>query len=62
MNTSHPSIRPAGARHANPIAATDFDTGFNFLIGIEGGFTNDPKDRGNWTGGAIGAGKLRDRP
>lgn len=35
----------------------DFDAAFERLIGHEGGFQNDPKDKGNWTGGAIGQGK-----
>ncbi len=29
---------------------------FAILIGEEGGFTSDPNDPGNWTGGAVGAG------
>lgn len=29
---------------------------FAILIGEEGGFTNDPADPGNWTGGAVNAG------
>ena len=28
-------------------------------IGNEGGFQNDPKDRGNWTGGKVGSGELK---
>ena len=28
-------------------------------IAHEGGFTNNPKDRGNWTGGKIGVGVLK---
>ena len=35
-----------------------FDEAFERLIGHEGKFTNDPKDRGNWTTGVIGRGKL----
>lgn len=35
-----------------------FDESFERLIGHEGGFQNDPKDRGNWTGGEQGKGRL----
>tara|TARA_R110002126_G_scaffold187597_1_gene336246 strand:+ start:71 stop:595 length:525 start_codon:yes stop_codon:yes gene_type:complete len=31
---------------------------FNRSVGNEGGFTNDRRDRGNWTSGKIGVGKL----
>lgn len=37
----------------------DFDRAFEKLIGHEGGFTDNPADRGNWTEGQIGQGKLR---
>ena len=37
----------------------DFDAAFERLIGNEGGYTADPHDRGNWTGGAVGHGELR---
>lgn len=33
-----------------------FEQAFGRLIGHEGGFQNNPKDRGNWTGGKIGVG------
>ena len=36
-----------------------FDTAFDRLIGHEGKFTNDPKDRGNWTTGVIGKGQCK---
>lgn len=36
----------------------NFDTAFERLIGHEGGFSDDPKDPGNWTGGRPGLGKL----
>jgi len=38
----------------------DFDTAFERLIqpGHEGGFQANPKDKGNWTGGQIGSGRL----
>lgn len=32
---------------------------FDRVIGSEGGFTDDPNDRGNWTSGVIGQGELR---
>ena len=38
---------------------TTFDTAFANVIGLEGGYTDDPRDRGNWTGGTVGQGKLR---
>lgn len=37
----------------------DFDRAFERLIGHEGGFTDDRKDRGNWTSGKIGVGQLK---
>jgi lysozyme family protein len=36
-----------------------FDQAFNIVIGHEGGYSIDPKDRGNWTGGAVGQGILK---
>lgn len=36
----------------------NFDIAFDRLIGHEGEFTDNPNDRGNWTKGRIGAGKL----
>lgn len=36
--------------------ALTFDDCFARLINVEKGFTNDPKDAGNWTGGRIGVG------
>lgn len=36
----------------------DFDHAFERLIGHEGLFQNDPRDRGNWTSGECGKGKL----
>jgi lysozyme family protein len=32
---------------------------FDVVVGHEGGFTSDPQDPGNWTGGAVGAGSCR---
>lgn len=34
----------------------NFDQAFERLIGHEGKFQNDPRDRGNWTSGVIGQG------
>jgi lysozyme family protein len=36
---------------------SSFDRMFDVVIGNEGGFTSDPQDPGNWTGGAVGAGR-----
>ena len=37
-----------------------FDLAFTRLIGNEGVLSMDPKDSGNWTGGKIGLGKLKE--
>lgn len=37
----------------------DFPEAFEKLIGHEGGYTDNPKDPGNWTGGKPGAGILK---
>lgn len=34
----------------------NFDKAFELLIGHEGGYTQNPKDAGNWTGGKVGVG------
>lgn len=37
-----------------------FEVIFNrVIIGSEGGFTDNPKDPGNWTGGKVGKGELK---
>lgn len=36
-----------------------FDAAFDQVIGYEGGYTNDPKDKGNWTSGQVGVGECR---
>lgn len=36
-----------------------FEEAFQRTVGHEGGFQKDPNDRGNWTGGAVGAGTLK---
>ena len=35
-----------------------FEHAFAIVIGHEGGFSNERADPGNWTGGAVGAGRL----
>lgn len=37
----------------------DFDKSFARLINSEGGFSNNPADDGNWTGGKQGLGELK---
>jgi len=37
----------------------DFDKSFSLLIGNEGRYSNDRRDRGNWTSGKIGVGELK---
>src|SRR3546814_5779218 len=37
----------------------DFNTALDRLIGHDGRFTNNPKDRGNWTSGKVGVGVLK---
>lgn len=37
----------------------NFDKAFAALIHHEGGFTDNPKDRGNWTSGKIGVGTCK---
>lgn len=39
--------------------ASRFDAVMDHLLREEGGFQNDPRDAGNWTGGAVGAGERR---
>lgn len=36
-----------------------FNEAFDRLISHEGGFSDDPRDSGNWTGGATGIGLLK---
>ena len=36
---------------------TNFDNAFRVVIGEEGGYTANPADPGNWTGGRVGAGR-----
>lgn len=37
----------------------DFARAFEVVVGIEGELSRDPKDKGNWTGGAVNAGELK---
>lgn len=37
----------------------NFDKAFELVVGHEGGFTRDRRDRGNWTTGRIGQGELK---
>lgn len=37
----------------------NFETAFDRVIGHEGRFQKNPKDRGNWTSGIIGQGELK---
>lgn len=37
----------------------NFDKAFELVVGHEGGYTTDRKDRGNWTTGVIGKGQLK---
>lgn len=35
------------------------EVAFPYVVGVEAGFTNDPRDDGNWTGGRAGHGTLK---
>lgn len=37
----------------------EFNQAFELIIGHEGGFTDDRRDPGNWTGGKVGVGTLK---
>lgn len=37
----------------------DFNTAFDRLINSEGGYSDDTRDLGNWTGGKVGVGELK---
>jgi lysozyme family protein len=41
------------------MAAGNFDACMSFIFREEGGFTKDPRDPGNWTGGKVGKGVLK---
>jgi len=36
-----------------------FELAFQHTVGLEGEFTDDPHDKGNWTGGQVGVGILK---
>lgn len=38
---------------------SSFDKSFDYVVGREGTFDDDPQDDGNWTGGKQGAGELK---
>ena len=38
--------------------STNFDRAFAVVVGAEGGYSADPRDPGNWTGGRTGVGAL----
>lgn len=42
-----------------PGTVLTFGEAFDRLIGHEGKFTDDPKDKGNWTSGRVGVGELK---
>lgn len=42
-----------------PVYSPQFLAYFDRLIGHEGGFSIDPRDNGNWTGGRHGVGELK---
>lgn len=37
----------------------DFNAAFDRLISHEGGYSDDPRDPGNWTGGQVGRGDMK---
>ncbi len=37
----------------------DFDTAFTNVVGLEGKYSNDDRDLGNWTGGEVNKGELK---
>ena len=45
-----------------PLVTSAFDAAFAAVIGVEGAYSSDPSDPGNWTGGVVGSGKLREQP
>lgn len=34
-----------------------FEAAFSWVVGVEGDYSDDPGDPGNWTGGAVGSGQ-----
>jgi lysozyme family protein len=45
-------------REVCEVDMSDFDRAFEIVVGVEGGFSKDPSDPGNWTGGKRGVGTL----
>lgn len=41
------------------MTALVWETAKKLTLKIEGGFQNDPRDKGNWTGGDVGKGELK---
>lgn len=41
------------------LSMNSFDKAFDYVVGREGIYDDDPQDDGNWTGGAQGKGELR---
>lgn len=39
--------------------SSDFDRAFAVTVGVEGGFSTDQNDNGNWTGGRKGVGQFK---
>jgi lysozyme family protein len=37
----------------------NFERAFALVVGIEAGYSNDPNDPGNWTGGRVNVGQLK---
>jgi lysozyme family protein len=50
-------IRVAGGNAAVTTGSSSFEGAFNWVVGVEGDYTDDPGDPGNWTGGAVGSGQ-----
>lgn len=41
------------------MVVTPFERAFRIVVGEEGGFTLDPRDKGNWSGGEVDRGELK---
>jgi lysozyme family protein len=39
------------------VISPNLEAAITFVVGVEGNYTNDPSDPGNWTGGAVGVGQ-----
>lgn len=49
--------QPPGTSGSKPVS--NFARAFEIIVGVEGALSVDPNDKGNWTGGQIGAGELK---